>query len=258
MHILEQRIRAANSTGRTALIPFLTAGFPSPTTFWDSMDALDASGADIIEIGVPFSDPVADGPVVAAASAQALEHKVSLTWIVQQLHARKHSGLTFQAPLVLMSYYNPLLRYGLDKLGADLQAAGVHGCIVPDLPLEESAALRTVLDPVGVALIPLVASNTSLERMQAYAQVSQGYVYTVSVMGTTGARQNLPMQVADTMCRARKAFSLPIALGFGLREPSQLTALAPEARPDAAIFGSALLQHVEAGHCPSTFLHIWK
>lgn len=258
MHILERSIRTANSAGRTALIPFITAGFPTIARFWTCMEALDTSGADVIEIGVPFSDPVADGPVVAEASARALAQHISLTWIINQLRSRKQQGQAFRTPLVLMSYYNPLLHYGLAQLAADLQEAGVHGCIVPDLPLEETHPLRTELHARDIALIPLVASNTSLERMQAYAAVSQAYVYTVSVMGTTGTRQTLPTQVADTIRRARQAFSLPIALGFGLREPAQLAALSPESRPDAAIFGSALLQHIDAGNCPSTFLEHWQ
>lgn len=257
MHILEQTIRTANSAGRTALIPFITAGFPSTARFWDCMEALDRHGADIIEIGVPFSDPVADGPIVEAASARALAQNINLEWILHKLTARKDAGQAFATPLVLMSYYNPLLRYGLEKLAVDMQRAGVAGCIVPDLPLEESAPLRAELDARGIALIPLVASNTSLKRMQSYAAVSQGYVYAVSVMGTTGVQQNLSSQVAVTINRARQAFSLPIALGFGLREPAQVAELKPESRPDAAIFGSALLEHIDSGHCPSSFLQKW-
>ena len=255
MNILEQKIRDAKAAGRPALIPFLTAGFPDQSTFWPTLMELDEGGADIIEIGVPFSDPVADGPVVEEASRRALSDGVSLRGILQELIERK--GL-IQAGVVLMGYLNPFLQYGYEKLARDAARGGVHGFIVPDLPYEEAGPLREALKKEGIALIPLVGPNTSAERMALYDSVGEGYVYVVSVMGITGERNDLAPQVAVTMRRARSAFKLPLALGFGLREPSQLEALSPDARPDAVVFGSALLKHIDAGNSASEFLARWK
>lgn len=255
MHILEEKIRMANSQGRSALIPFLTAGFPDRATFWPTLMELDENGADIIEIGVPFSDPVADGPVVEAASRQALSEGVNLRQILQELKERR--GLV-RAGLVLMGYYNPFLQYGLEAFANDACEAGVHGVIVPDLPLEESQSFRYYLSAKGLTLIDLVGPNTTSERMREYAAHSQGYVYVVSVLGVTGARKELPPELGKTLARARQCFSLPIALGFGLKEPSQLVDLPPEARPDAVVFGSALLRTLAEGGTAQDFMAAWK
>lgn len=253
-HFLEQRLLAARQAGRTALIPFVTAGFPTPQTFWDVLRELDASGADVIEIGVPFSDPVADGPVVEAASVKALQDGVTLRGIMADLRAHKGE---LRAGLVLMGYLNPFLQYGFERFARDAADAGVHGCIVPDLPFEESGDLHASLSAHGLALIPLVGPNTSSERMALYAKNAQGYVYVVSVMGTTGERGALPPELPAVLARARQAFSLPIALGFGLKEPAQLDSLPQNLRPEAAVFGSALLKHLAAGHSPASFMQRW-
>lgn len=255
MHILEKIIRAAVREGRTALIPFVTAGYPTKDQFWDIVRELDESGADIIEIGVPFSDPVADGPVVEGASVIALENGVTLRWIMEGLLQRRGS---FRAGLVLMGYMNPFLQYGLEALARDAREAGVHGFIVPDLPFDEADAMRGVLAEHGLALIPLVGPNTVRERMQLYASVSEGYVYAVSVMGTTGERSSLPVEVPELLSRVREVFSLPVALGFGLRSPQQLEALPEAIRPDAAVFGSSLLRHIAEGMSPADFMKTWR
>lgn len=254
MNLLEEKIRKAKAAGRPALIPFLTAGFPDRTTFWPTLMELDENGADIIEIGIPFSDPVADGPVVEAASRRALSDGVNLRQVLAELMERK--GL-IKAGVVLMGYLNPFLQYGFENLARDAALGGVHGLIVPDLPHEESAPLRAALKKEGIALIPLVGPNTSKERMALYAAESEGYVYVVSVMGITGERRELAPLVAVTMRRAREVFSLPLALGFGLREPAQLEELSPDARPDAVVFGSALLTHLDAGESAADFLARW-
>lgn len=258
MHFLEEKIRKATQAGREAFIPFITAGFPSPERFPAVLDEVDAAGADIIEIGVPFSDPMADGPVVEAASVRALADGVTLQNILDSLRRRVDTGRRLKAGLVLMGYLNPFLQYGMERLADEAKAAGVHGCIIPDLPLEESEACRATLAARDIALIPLVGSNTPLERMREYAAVAQGYVYVVSVLGVTGERQGLPPEVADTLRRARQAFALPLALGFGLREPAQLADVPTDAKPDAVIFGSALLRHIDAGGHAGDFLSVWK
>ena len=153
---------------------------------------------------------------------------------------------------------NPFLQYGQEKLARDAQEVGVHGRIVPDLPFDEAGEMRETLARHGIALIALVGPNTSEERMKLYAAVSQGYVYAASVMGTTGERKSLPPEVTDVLSRARRVFSLPVALGFGLRSPEQLSALPEALRPDAAVFGSALLRHIAEGKAPADFIRAWR
>ena len=255
MHILEKKIREASAEGRTALIPFVTAGYPTLEKFWGIIEELDASGADVIEIGVPFSDPVADGPVVEGASVEALANGVTLRWIMEGLRERQGR---FRAGILLMGYMNPFLQYGLEKLAAEAQEVGVHGFIVPDLPFDEAEDMRRVFSAHGLALIPLVGPNTSEERMKLYADVSEGYVYVVSVMGTTGERASLPPEVPDVLSRVRRVFKLPVALGFGLRSPQQLEDLPEDIRPDAAVFGSSLLRHIAAEKSPADFMAVWK
>ena len=250
---LQQRIEAANKEGRLARIPFITAGFPDKAAFFTHLCELDNGGADIIEVGVPFSDPVADGPVVEEASRRVLETGLSLEWILDALQ-----GLNprLRAGLVLMGYYNPFLQYGLRRFAADAATAGVQGLIVPDLPLDEAVAFKEVLDAAGIDLITLVGPNTSDERMRAYAAKATGFVYVVSVMGTTGARAGLPPEAAETVARARKIFSLPVALGFGIQSPEQLQGM--QTSPDAVVFGSALLRHIEATGEAASFMARWK
>jgi tryptophan synthase alpha chain len=251
---LTESIRAANKEGRIALIPFITAGFPDLEKFWEILEELDGSGADIIEIGVPFSDPVADGPVVAAASQRAIAGGATLAWLLRGLALR---GERYRAPLVLMGYYNPFLQYGLEKFAREASStSAVSGCIVPDLPLEEAPVMRSVLAGQNLALIPLVGLNTSEERMAAYAREAQGYVYLVSVLGTTGERGSFPPEIGAALRRAGKAFSVPLALGFGISSPAQLSGL--PFTPQAVVFGSALLKHLEGGGTASGFMARWK
>ncbi len=256
MHTLEAKIRAANAAGRPALIPFLTAHFPDRAAFWTAFDELDG-GADIIEIGVPFSDPVADGPVVEDASRRVLAAGFHLGDLLAELAARRERRAG-SAGLVLMGYLNPFLSHGLERLAEEAAAAGVSGCIIPDLPHEEADPARAALGARGIALIPLVGPNTGEERMTLCADGAQGYVYVVSVMGVTGERAALAPRVAETMARARRAVRLPLALGFGLGRPEQLAELPPEARPDAVVVGSALLRHLDAGGSAADFLRRWR
>ena len=156
---LQKAVERAHALGRRAVIPFITAGFPDKESFWTHLSRIDEAGADIIEIGVPFSDPVADGPVIEQASRDALARGVSLKWILDGLKARKGG---FSAELVLMGYVNPFYQYGLEQLALDAEEAGVSGFIVPDMPLEESGMFREAFSPHGLTLVTLVAPNTSL------------------------------------------------------------------------------------------------
>ena len=253
MNALETAIRAATQAGRKALIPFLPAGFPDKDRFWTELKALDDGGADVIEIGVPFSDPVADGPVIEEASQRCLEQSVSLAWILDELAKRKRE---FKAPLVLMGYYNPFYRYGLDKLAADSVAAGVSGFIVPDVPFEEAAPMRTAVEAKGLAMVPLVGLNTSAGRLAMYAKNAVGFAYFVSVLGITGERDSLPAEVLDKLKLARETFSVPLAIGFGIKEPKQVAAFGDNI--DAVVFGSALVKHIDAGGDAAGFMERWK
>jgi tryptophan synthase alpha chain len=262
-------IEASRRRDKLALIPFLPAAFPDGERFWETAMELAQAGADILEIGVPFSDPVADGPVVAAASQRAWVNGGNLDYIIAGLSRRRS-----QLPpgLVLMGYANPFVQYAwkeaaagatdglqgimdrsLGILGQRLAAVGVQGLIVPDLPLEESALWLNALKPLE--LIPLVGPNTSLERMRLYAQNGHsGYVYVVSIMGTTGVRGGLPPEAAAALLRARQAFNLPLALGFGLSSREQISALAPSDRPEAVVFGSALIECLDKGGSAAGFM----
>lgn len=251
---MKETILQANREGRTALIPFITAGFPSPERFWDSLLEIDRAGADIIELGIPFSDPVADGPVIEATSREALAHGVSLRWVLEGLKSYRDQ---IRAKLVLMGYTNPFVHYGLERLAAECRALRISGLVVPDLPLEETPEFRRALDAEGLTLVTLVGPNTTEERMQQYAPYTKDYVYLVSVLGTTGDVNRHPEAVAEMLRRARRVFDVPLALGFGLREPGQLEALPQDARPDAAVFGTALIRHIEAGKPVSEFFEPW-
>ena len=233
-------------------IPFVTAGFPEPAKFWDVLAELQDNGADIIEIGVPFSDPVADGPVIEDASRRALADGVTLRWILDGLRQRKGA---FTARIVLMGYMNPFLRHGFEALAEEAAELGVYGFIIPDLPLGEAAPYRAIFAARGVHLIPLVAINTPPERLKAYAEVSTGYVYLVSVLGTTGERAaGFPPELAAVIRETRRHFKIPVALGFGFSHASQLAAIPAADQPDGIIFGSALLRHIAAGGSAAEFM----
>ena len=247
------RLEAAKKEGRKGLIPFLPAGFPDRDRFWDELKALDESGADVIEIGVPFSDPVADGPVVEQASLDCLTRGVCLSWLLGELSKRRGE---FKAALVLMGYHNPFLKYGFTRLAEDAAEAGVSGFIVPDMPFEESDAFREALTARGLDLVPLVGLNTPPERMKLYAEKGTGFLYFVSVLGTTGMRDSLPDEIKGKLSEVKKIFTLPVALGFGIKTPDQLAQYGDLV--DAAVFGSSLIQYIRDGGKAAGFMEGWK
>lgn len=249
---LTRSICRANQAGRKALIPFLPAGCPDKERFWQELRELDQNGADIMEIGIPFSDPVADGPTIEEASQQCLEQGVNLKWIIKNLQEKRSD---FKSQIVLMGYCNPFQQYGWRKLAVDASAAGVSGIIVPDLPFEESPEIESVLKSQHIELIPLVGLNTSRERMQLYAQRSAGFVYFVSVMGTTGSSVLSAEVLKQKLALARDIFSQPIALGFGLSSPEQLQDIGDCV--DAVVFGSALIRHLWEGESSASFMQRW-
>ncbi len=250
---LQDRIQQTTARGQKSLIPYLPAGFPNLERFWHEILELDKSGADIIEIGIPFSDPVADGPVVEEACQEALAAGITLDWVLQGL-GKIRSRL--QAEIVLMGYVNPFMQFGWDNLARKAAESGVCGLIVPDLPLEESRAIQALLQEKNLHLVRLIGLNTSLERMQLYAKASQGFVYFVSVMGTTGSRQEFPPELKTGLSQARHVFSLPLALGFGLSHPAQIEPILELV--DGLVFGSSLIQHLRTGGSSKEFLSRWR
>jgi tryptophan synthase alpha chain len=240
-------IRAARGARGLALVPYITAGYPDRDRFIDTLRAVAGTG-DVVEVGVPFSDPMADGVTIQRASQAAIAAGVSLKWILESLRA---AG-PMPAPIVLMSYLNPLLNHGFGRLAADAAAAGVSGFIVPDLPLEEGDELRGALDAQGLALIQLVTPATAPDRLARLCAASRGFVYAVTITGITGGAQELPAEVTAYLDRVRVASALPVCAGFGVRRAAQLEQLSGHA--DGVIVGSALVEELESGHDPVAFL----
>lgn len=242
-------IKAANAAGRPALVPFITAGHPTMESFAGHLSVLEQAG-DVVEIGVPFTDPLADGVTIQRSSEAALKAGVSLTWILDTL---EQGVANRQAPVVLMSYLNPLLSMGYEKLAERCVAAGVSGFIVPDLPYEESAPLRAELEPRGLALIQLVSPVTTGERLKMLCEASAGFVYAVTVTGVTGGGADVDYAAMLSYLDGVRAVSpLPVCAGFGIRDASHVQRIAAHA--DGAIVGSALVEVLEKGGDAKAFL----
>lgn len=240
-------IRNAARADGVALVPYITAGYPEKARFIATLRAIAEVG-DVIEVGVPFSDPMADGVTIQRASHAAIASGVSLRWILAEL---RNAG-ELPAPVVLMSYLNPLLAFGYAELASAAVAAHVGGFIVPDLPLEESEELQSQLDARGLALIHLVTPATPESRMKALCAASRGFVYAVTVKGITGGARALPADVTGYLDRVRALSPLPVCAGFGVRTPEQVRSLSGHA--DGVVVGSALVEELEARHDPAAFL----
>lgn len=244
---LSQCIRAAGAGGEPALIAYLTAGFPARERFGEHLRAL-AAAADVIEVGVPFTDPMADGVTIQRASQAALAQGVSLRWILDELEALGE----LRTPLLLMSYLNPLLAYGT-TLPARARRAGVAGFIVPDLPLDESGELREALIAQGLALVQMVTPVTEPERLRALCAASEGFVYAVTMTGTTGRSVAVPQDVLRYLDGVRSVSRLPVCAGFGIRNREQVARLRGHA--DGVVVGSALVEVLERGEDPQAWLN---
>ena len=240
-------IRTAAARGAPALVAYLTAGFPSRERFREHVRAL-ADAADVIEVGVPFTDPMADGVTIQRASLDALAQGVSLAWILDELTALR--GL--RPPLLLMSYLNPLLAFGIARLAESAARAGVAGFIVPDLPLDESSELRAALDERQLALVQMVTPVTEPQRLAQLCAGSQGFVYAVTMTGTTGRNVAVPAEVLAYLDRVRSLASLPVCAGFGIRSREQVERL--RGHVDGVVVGSALVEVLERGEDSGAFL----
>ncbi|MCG8400398.1 MAG: tryptophan synthase subunit alpha [Firmicutes bacterium] len=232
--------------GQKGLIPYIMAGDPDLDTTVELAVAMAEAGADVLELGVPFSDPVADGPTIQAAGQRALAAGAKLPGIleaVRQIRRRSH------IPLVLMTYYNPVYRYGPEKFVLDAVAAGAGGMIVPDLPPEESDLLLRAADNHGLDLIPLITPNTPTRRLKIIAGRARGFVYCVSVTGVTGERRQIAANLSAFTAAVREHTVLPVAVGFGISRPEQAAQTAQYC--DAVVVGSALVKTVaERGNTP--------
>lgn len=233
---LEERLTQGDQT----LIPFITAGDPSIEVTKKILYALQEEGVAAIELGVPFSDPLADGPVIQAASERALAQGVSLQDVLRLGRELREEG--YRTPLILFTYFNPVLQYGLPDLVKEARASGFAGIIVPDLPYEESEPLRAVAKPYDFPVIPLV-TPTSKERIKSIVSEAYGFVYCVSSLGTTGMRQYFADHVEEFLAVVRALSPVPIAVGFGISNSEHVAYFRQHA--DAVVVGSALVKKIE-------------
>ena len=244
---ITEAIRTAAAGGEPALLAYLTAGYPQREKFRAHVRAL-AAAAEVVEIGVPFTDPMADGVTIQRASLAALAQGVTLEWILAELEEIR--GVS--APLLLMSYLNPLLAFGVARLAQRAARAGVAGFIVPDLPLDESSELRAALDAEQLALVQMVTPVTEAARLQQLCAGSQGFVYAVTMTGTTGKHVAVPDEVISYLDRVRGSSPLPVCAGFGIRSREQVKRL--RGHVDGVVIGSALVEVLERGEDPAAWL----
>jgi tryptophan synthase alpha chain len=239
---LAARFAACAAEGRAALVTFVTAGDPDLETSAAILDALSASGADIIELGMPFTDPMADGPSIQKGNIRSLGGGTTLKKVLAMAGAfRARDAAT---PLVLMGYFNPILAYGPARFASDAAAAGLDGCIVVDLPPEEADELAPQLASAGLHLIRLATPTTDAARLPQVLSGASGFLYYVAVAGVTGANAATAADIAAAVQRLKAATALPVAVGFGVRTPDQAAAIAAHA--DAVVVGSALVDAIGA------------
>jgi tryptophan synthase alpha chain len=243
---IERRFAALRQAGRAGLVTYLTAGDPDPETSCRLFTGLAAAGADLIEIGMPFSDPMADGPAIQEAGRRALKAGMRLRDTLTLVHRLRHDDDAI--PIVLMGYYNPIYRYGAGAFARDATAAGVDGVIVVDLPPEEDAELLVPSRAAGLAVIRLATPTSDDRRLPSIVEGAGGFLYYVAIAGITGTRSADTAEVAAAVARLRRFTALPIAVGFGIKNPEQAAAVACAA--DAAVVGSALVQRLAANLMP--------
>ena len=243
MSRLQKTFSDLKSQGRKALMTFTVAGDPDIPASLATMKALPAAGVDIIELGMPFTDPMADGAAIQAANLRALAQGITLAKTLDMVRSFREGNAT--TPVVLMGYFNPVYSYGTDKFAADAANAGVDGLIIVDVPSEEDGELRTAVDAAGLDLIRLVTPTTTPERLQTVIRHASGFLYYVSVAGTTGAKSASPEDVARQVAMIRQHTSLPVTVGFGIRTPDDVRAMKDAG--DAVVVGSALVERLGKG-----------
>lgn len=238
---LEHTFSKLRVEGRSALVSYVMAGDPSIETSRDLLEALSASGADVIELGMPFTDPMADGPIIQAANIRALTNGMSLQKTLTLVQNFRQTNT--DTPIVLMGYYNPIYVYGAERFATAAKEAGVDGVLIVDLPPEEDGELRPYLAKVGIDLIRLITPTSSGERLKTLVKEASGFLYYVSIAGVTGTAAIDVAAVTEKLKEIRAVSSLPIAVGFGIRTPSDAKAVAAVA--DGVVIGSAFVKTIE-------------
>ncbi|HLF89441.1 MAG TPA: tryptophan synthase subunit alpha [Anaerolineales bacterium] len=233
-------IKDTFSKNKPTFMPYFTLGYPDYETSLDIIQACAEAGADLMELGVPFSDPLADGPVIQHSTQVALEKGMTVARCLAGVRELRARGVTI--PFMLMGYINPILAYGIERFVQDAKEAGANGLIVPDLTPEEAGELENLCKEHGLALVFLVAPNSTEERIQLVCKRTTGFVYLVSVMGVTGSRSDLPVGLREFTERVRKYARVPLAVGFGISTPDQASSVGEVA--DGVIVGSALVREV--------------
>ena len=234
---LARRFAACADAGRAALVTFVTAGDPAPEPSAAVLRAVVAGGADIDELGMPFTDPMADGPSIQAANLRALGQHMTLPKLLAMVAEFRREDA--ETPLVLMGYFNPIFRYGAERFAADARAAGLDGVIIVDLPPEEAEELTPALGAHGLHLVRLATPTTDAARLPAVLSGASGFLYYVAVAGITGMASAANAEIAAAVSRLKAATALPVAVGFGIRTPAQAAAVARHA--DAVVVGSAIV-----------------
>ncbi len=237
---IAEKFSELKSRGEKALITFITAGDPDLAATKKIISRLEGSGADIIELGIPFSDPMADGPTIQASSERAVHKGVRLKDVLELVNEVRE---TSEIPIVLFGYYNPIFQYGLKRFARDAKKAGADGVLVVDLPAEEADELKTELDKESIDFIFLLTPTSTEERIRIVAGKASGFIYCVSLAGTTGAREELPPGLPAFVEHVRRQTPLPIAVGFGISKPKHFRAVGRIA--DAAVIGSAIIDEID-------------
>ncbi|MGN7164698.1 tryptophan synthase subunit alpha [Paenibacillus cellulositrophicus] len=240
MNLMDQTFARLKQENQTALIPFLTIGDPDPDTSVEIIAGLEAAGADMIELGVPYSDPLADGPVIQRASERALKHQVTIKTCMETAVRARKAGV--KLPFILFTYYNPVLQFGLDRFFEEVKANDISGIIIPDLPIEESADVRARAERSDIHVVPLVAP-TSHERIKSIVEGARGFIYCVSSLGVTGERASFHEGVEDFIASVKKYTDIPVAIGFGISNREQAVRFSRIC--DGVVVGSAIVRKVE-------------
>lgn len=243
MTTISECFESLRQNNQRGLIPFVTAGDPDLEITAEALRVLDAKGADLIELGVPYSDPLADGPVIQAAATRALKQGTDLAGVLEMAQSLTRK---MRSPLILFTYYNPILNLGIDTFLQQLVEAGIKGLVVPDLPVEEATELLQKADLAGIEVILLVTPTSSPERIKAIAEKSRGFIYLVSVTGVTGIRSQLHTGIKDVITKIRSVTNKPIAVGFGISSAEQAKQVT-DWGADAVIVGSAFVQLLAQG-----------
>ncbi|AFZ43757.1 tryptophan synthase, alpha chain [Halothece sp. PCC 7418] len=250
MKTVSQCFQTLRQEGKCALIPFLTAGDPDLDTTVKALERLDRAGADLIELGVPYSDPLADGPVIQAAATRALKQGVKLGNVLEVVETVRDQ---VQAPIVLFSYYNPIYHQGVDAFLSRVAQAGVKGLVIPDIPVEEAETVFNPAQDYGIEVTLLVAPTSPKERISAIAQQSQGFIYLVSVTGVTGTRTEVGWRVKELLPLLRSVTDKPVCVGFGVSQPQHAQQIR-EWGADGVIAGSAFVRRLADAESPEAGL----